>query len=159
MSGMALVVSRQDSGARAVALGPHRTIVFSATVEAMSRASEDVRSFLASCAVDAAATHAVDVAFEELVGNVVRYAYDERHRGRIDVELLVLPERLRLTVTDDGKPFDPTHFPVADRPRSIAEAKLGGRGISMVRKVVADWSYRRNARRNWNVVEIARASA
>jgi serine/threonine-protein kinase RsbW len=157
---MAAVQSQERTRARGPAQDERCTVVFCASGDGMVPAGEDLRSFLQSMHVDGSAAHAADVAFEELVGNVVRHGYVEGQRGRIDVELFVLPDRLRLTITDDGKPFDPTHYPAATMPRSAGQWAPGGsRGITRVRRLVSAWSYRRNARRNWNVVEIARASS
>ena len=51
-------------------------------------------------------TAAAIVRGRELLSNVVRYAYDDGARHRIDLKLET-DAPFHLTIADDGKPFDP----------------------------------------------------
>ncbi|MBZ0303970.1 MAG: GAF domain-containing sensor histidine kinase, partial [Anaerolineae bacterium] len=44
---------------------------------------------------------------QEALTNVVRHA----HAEQASVQLIVMPEKIELTITDDGVGFDPTHIP------------------------------------------------
>lgn len=108
--------------------------------------------------VDEAAVHAVELIVEELVGNVIRYGYDGQ-RDEIEIEIDVRPERLLVTVTDHGRPFDPTRHEPPSPERTLAQSPLGGRGIALTRAVTGAMRYERRSGRNRLEVEVPRATA
>jgi anti-sigma regulatory factor (Ser/Thr protein kinase) len=90
---------------------------------------------------------------EELGGNAIRYG----HAQSIRMDVVLAPAVVRLSIVDDGRPFDPTRHPEPTRARSLAEASVGGRGISLVRRFVRTMRYERDAGHNRLEIEIARA--
>jgi two-component sensor histidine kinase len=64
----------------------------------------------------------------ELVTNAVKYAFPSKTRGRVAVTLKRIPGELRLTVSDDGKGFDPrrTDSGTGGRLVEIFARQLGG---------------------------------
>jgi len=109
----------------------------------LAAVARDVRAWLQQAGVAEPLSHAVDLALEELVGNTIRYGYDDGDVHRIRVQLELTADELRLTLEDDGRPFDPTRAPEPPRPRSLSEAPPGGRGIPMVRRLFHDMRYQR----------------
>lgn len=119
---------------------------------------ETVRQWLGTCDVDSGARDAVDLALEELVGNTIRYGFEEGALHRIAVRIDVRPDTLTVALADDARPFDPTRHPEPPGAASLAEAPVGGLGIAMVRRVVRSWSYRREGGANCLELEIARGA-
>lgn len=115
-----------------------------------------VRAHLRSFGVDEAAIHAVDLTLEELAGNVIRHGYSRDRVGEIRVGVSLTPSVVRVTITDDARAFDPTAHPEPAPFRSVGDAPVGGRGISMVRKIASAMRYRFEGGRNQVEVEIAR---
>lgn len=115
-------------------------------------AAQDVREHLVRARVEKHLTHAIDVALEELLGNTIRYGYDDGQEHEIRIEVVVADPEVKVTLTDDARPFDPTQVPEPARPGSLAEAPTGGLGILMVRRLVQDMRYRRAG--NVNTLEL-----
>ncbi len=85
----------------------------------------------------------VDVAIDEIFGNIARYAYNPE-TGNATVRIHVEEEPLRVIITfiDNGKPFDPL---TADIPNTTSlpakERPIGGLGLFMVKKMMDDVAY------------------
>ena len=90
----------------------------------------------------------MNMALDDLLSNVMSHAWsDEReHEVRLHVELYA--EHLVVTIVDDGHPFNPLDREKPDTTSGVRERKVGGLGIHLVRGVVDDVSYRRDADRN-----------
>jgi sigma-B regulation protein RsbU (phosphoserine phosphatase) len=84
------------------------------------------------------------VAVEEAVTNVISYA----HATSIVLTAEVRDAVLRLTVTDDGQPFDPTTAPMADTSIPADQREEGGLGILFIRRMSDALEYRRENGRN-----------
>lgn len=84
------------------------------------------------------------VAVEEAVTNVIGYA----HATSIVLTSEVRDAVLRLTVTDDGQPFDPTTAPMADTSIPADQREEGGLGILFIRRMSDALEYRRENGRN-----------
>ena len=84
------------------------------------------------------------VAVEEAVTNVISYA----HATSIVLTSEVRDAVLRLTVTDDGQPFDPTTAPMADSSIPADQREEGGLGILFIRRMSDALEYRREGGRN-----------
>ncbi|CAB1065333.1 Serine phosphatase RsbU, regulator of sigma subunit [Olavius sp. associated proteobacterium Delta 1] len=88
------------------------------------------------------------VVIDELLMNIISYAYldDERHDICIKVELSA--DRLKVSMVDDGIPFNPLGIETPDTELSLEERKIGGLGIHLVRKMMDRVSYRRRIDKN-----------
>ena len=91
---------------------------------------------------------AIRLALEEIVVNVIDYAYPEGTEGLIDVRAWSDGRVLRFVVTDSGIPFDPTAVPPADTTLSAEERPIGGLGIHMARSLMDDVRYERTDEEN-----------
>jgi anti-sigma regulatory factor (Ser/Thr protein kinase) len=90
------------------------------------------------------------IILEELFTNAVNYGYPEgaAAAGQIEVELDVKTGRLEINFSDDGRPFDPIAHDSPDLDRSLAERQAGGLGLHLLRSLVDEARYRRDAGRN-----------
>jgi anti-sigma regulatory factor (Ser/Thr protein kinase) len=91
----------------------------------------------------------LNLALDEVVTNVIRYAHDDDGREHPIVVRLSL-ERGVLTaeVEDDGRAFNPLEKPAPDLSANIDERPIGGLGIFLVRSVMSSVEYRREDGRN-----------
>ncbi len=96
--------------------------------------------------------YAASLVLEEVVTNVVKHAHDDpsEHELRLDVSLV--DGKVRVTASDDGRPFDPTDAPPPPAPESLEDIKPGGLGLTLIRAVSESVTYRREGGRN--VVEV-----
>lgn len=113
---------------------------------------DELHEFLAGCGLSDGARNAVEVASEELLANVWKYAYPEGEPGEAALEVIVGPDDVLLEIVDAGAPFDPTRVP-APPPLSLDSAR-GGRGIHLVRSLSRSFTWRRDGIRNVVTVQI-----
>jgi len=89
-----------------------------------------------------------NLALEEILTNVISYAYDDSEEHQIIVCLRVEQGELTVEVEDDGRPFNPLEAPEPDIEKPLEERPLGGLGIHLVRNVMDRLEYRRQDGRN-----------
>lgn len=94
------------------------------------------------------------LAIEEVVANVINYAYDKNEKGEIGVSLKFQPEEVSVEIKDTGKAFDPTDIKEADTDSSIEERRIGGLGLYLVRQLTDTMSYRREG--NFNILSLTK---
>jgi len=89
-----------------------------------------------------------ELCLNELVTNVIHYAYADKGRHEIRVALEREGDELRATIEDDGGPFNPLEKEQPAIPLSLEDAGVGGWGIPIVRAFADDLSYERRDGRN-----------
>jgi anti-sigma regulatory factor (Ser/Thr protein kinase) len=90
----------------------------------------------------------VNLALDEVITNIIRYAHDDGRQHPIVVRLAIDQGVLTAHVEDDGRAFNPLEAPVPDIGASIDERPIGGLGIHLVRSVMNSVEYRREDGRN-----------
>ncbi len=85
----------------------------------------------------------IRVAIEEGVVNVMNYAYPAGQQGDVTIEAASNETRLKFTIVDSGKPFDPTVYAPVDTTLSAMERKVGGLGIHIMRQNMDSINYER----------------
>ena len=114
----------------------------------LARVLDEVDERLAPLPVSPKRKYAVRLALDELLSNVIRYAYDDAAGHRIGIQLETATP-FHLTIADDGKPFDPLADappPVLDGP--VEDRPVGGLGLHILKKMGLQLAYRREAGRN-----------
>lgn len=79
---------------------------------------------------------------EELVVNVVEYAYPDGTDGYLYVEITSDRERITLCFRDGGVPFNPLEFPSPDTSLPMDQRPIGGLGIFLVKKEMDTAEYK-----------------
>ena len=90
----------------------------------------------------------INLAIEEAVVNVMKYAYPNGTEGDVKLEAVTDPDWLTFTITDHGQPFDPTAQGEVDTTLPAEERALGGLGIHLMRKYMDSLNYKRLGNRN-----------
>lgn len=91
----------------------------------------------------------IGLVLEEMVANVIFYAYPDHTDASIDIRAESNEHRLTFVVSDEGREFDPTEKAPADMDTNPAERPLGGMGIFIVRNIMDNVSYQRSGGRNY----------
>ena len=90
----------------------------------------------------------INLALEEVVTNVMLYAYPKSH-GQVLVEFTrINSSTLIFTVSDSGIAFDPTQQQEADITLSAEERQIGGLGIHLVKQLMDTVEYERKDEKN-----------
>ncbi len=120
----------------------------------IARVNESFNVFAEEHEVEASTRRQMNLVFDELLNNVISYAYEDDEEHEIDIRIELLSDRLAVTITDDGIPFNPFQGSPPDTSLSIEEREVGGLGIHLVQNVMDEVSYSR--RTNENVVILAK---
>jgi anti-anti-sigma factor len=88
------------------------------------------------------------VALDELVYNPIVYGFAGRGDGEGSVQVELDGEVVRVTITDNGPPFDPLAYADPDTALSVEDRQIGGLGIHLVRQMMDEVSYRYRDGRN-----------
>ncbi len=86
--------------------------------------------------------------FDDLLNNVISYAYGDDRDHDIEVRMELAGERLTVTVSDDGAPFNPLNMESPDIGLSLEDRDAGGLGILLIRELVDEVSYQRRIDKN-----------
>lgn len=105
--------------------------------------------FARQSSLPASISFAADHSLAEHLQNV----HDYSGASGVDLELETDGARLRILVSDDGQPFDPTVAPEPDTTLPIDQRPIGGLGIHMMRRFMDRLEYRRDGNRNRLVME------
>ena len=84
----------------------------------------------------------IDIAIDELFGNIAHYAYNpEIGQATVRVEVIEDPLAVTITFIDNGVPYDPLAKADPDTTLSAEDREMGGLGIYMVKKSMDDITY------------------
>lgn len=84
----------------------------------------------------------IDIAIDELFGNIAHYAYHpETGSATVRVEVAEEPLAVIITFIDNGIPYDPLAAEDPDTTLSAEERDVGGLGIYMVKKSMDEIAY------------------
>ncbi len=84
----------------------------------------------------------IDIAIDELFGNIAHYAYNpEVGQATVRVEVLEDPLSVVITFIDNGIPYDPLSTEDPNITLSAEERQIGGLGIYMVKKSMDEIAY------------------
>jgi serine/threonine-protein kinase RsbW len=90
----------------------------------------------------------LDLCANEVVTNIISYAYDAPGPREIVLRLARDPAGVRLTIEDDGRAFNPLEAQLPVPPASLAAADIGGLGIRLIRGMMAECSYQHRGGKN-----------
>jgi len=79
------------------------------------------------------------VAFGETCANVHRHAYGGSSDGRVEIRVAIDDERVVVTVTHEGAPFDPTAY----EPPDLKRPSEAGYGVYLIQSLVDAVSFER----------------
>lgn len=96
----------------------------------------------------------LNVALDEILNNVVSYAYDDARKHWIGICLMFNGTAVTAVVRDDGAPFDPLEVPPPPLDRDLKHRRVGGIGIHFVRNLMDECRYSRQ--NGCNVLTITR---
>jgi len=138
-------------------LGSLPMVTFHATIQSdlteFRGLTPRILAFLREGNVPPRAAYVARMAVEELVVNVIRYAFDRADStNTIDVDIRTSPGHVVVRVEDAGRPFDPRTAPSPRLGASLADRTVGGWGIHLVRSMSDELSYERRGGRN--IVEV-----
>lgn len=123
-------------------------IVISNSLSELARVRALADRFLSTHPLSSGVTADLQVALDELLINIIKYAYTDNRAHQIHVQLGIERDVLVVEIDDDGVPFNPLDAPAPDLNASIAKRRVGGVGIHFVKNLMSEVRYDRVGDRN-----------
>ena len=119
-----------------------KELTVAATVENIEAVTNFVNEQLEALDCPMKAQMQIDIAIDELFGNIAHYAYNpEIGKATVRVEVIEDPLAVVITFIDNGVPYDPLAKADPNTTLSAEEREIGGLGIFMVKKTMDDITY------------------
>ncbi|MBN1559243.1 ATP-binding protein [candidate division KSB1 bacterium] len=86
----------------------------------------------------------IELACDEACTNVIKHAYaSDRNNGKKSLDILIKIDfdKFTLVVTDHGKGFDPDSIKMPDMQEYLAQLKVGGLGIYLMKTLMDEVDY------------------
>lgn len=103
------------------------------------------REWAAAAAFSSAIQDSGELCLNEVVANIIQHG---GQANTIDITFEADTGGVRMTIADDGKPFNPATYSPAPLPSTLDEATPGGLGITILRSFAALLAYDRIDNRN-----------
>lgn len=95
-----------------------------------------------SCGVDKASLKKLELASEEVIVNIISYAYPEK-RGKVWIDYQKVNSSVAITIRDKGVAFNPLEHKVEGVDLPLEKRKVGGLGVFLLQKMITDLKYER----------------
>ena len=119
-----------------------KELTVAATVENIETVTDFVNEQLEALDCPMKAQMQIDIAIDELFGNIAHYAYNpEIGKATVRVEVIEDPLAVVITFIDNGVPYDPLAKADPNTTLSAEEREIGGLGIFMVKKTMDEITY------------------
>lgn len=120
-----------------------RELTFKNEEQELNRVAEFMETVCDELQLDMHVAMKLQVAMEEMVTNVIFYAYPEGTSADITLSAESDGRELTFVLSDTGKPFDPTTKENADLDVNPMDREQGGMGILIVKNIMNEVSYKR----------------
>lgn len=119
-----------------------KELTIDATIENIEKVTAFVNETLESYNCPSKAMVQIDIAIDELFGNIANYAYNpDVGPATVRIEIIDNPMAVVITFADNGVPYDPLAKADPDITQSAEERAIGGLGIYLVKKSMDEISY------------------
>ena len=123
-------------------------IVLQNDVHQVQQLNAFVKDIAARNGLEKSAARRLQLAIEEVVVNIMDYAYSPGIAGDIVIEAFCNEKRMKFVVSDEGMAFDPTAVKTPDLSQCVEDRPIGGLGIQLTRQMVDSLNYERIDGRN-----------
>ncbi len=123
-------------------------IVLENKLEELSVLTQMLQVFLRPYQMPSRTLYALELSLEEILVNIVSYAYEDDGTHNIHFKVEVDEEMVAMKFIDDGRPFNPLTAEKMDPTNPLMERGVGGLGINFVRKMRDMMEYQRKEDKN-----------
>jgi len=83
----------------------------------------------------------IELAVDEACTNVIEHAYKDNHEKDIDIAVKLDYQKLTIIITDKGKSFDMNDIEMPEMKKYLAELRVGGLGIYLMKTLMDEVDY------------------
>ena len=121
----------------------NKEIIIKNEIAELERVAVFVEEVSQLLSLDSETTMNLNLALEEVVSNVILYAYPQKMGENIIIKASSDDNILVFTITDKGVEFDPTKVEDADITLAAEDREIGGLGIFIVKNIMNEVTYQR----------------
>lgn len=114
------------------------TRIFPGSYESLAEIANFVRVEAKQTGLSFKEIFELETAVDEAVSNIIEHAYGGEGRGEISCTCAKLEEGIKITLEDNGLPFDPSSVPAPNLGFQIRNRNNHGLGFYMIRQLVDD---------------------
>lgn len=128
-----------------LSIEPSAQIVLRAEIGELQRLRAWLEPIFELYQLPSALSFQLDLCLTELVTNVISYGFPgtQPPEDAIAVRLVRGPAEVTVEVVDQGVEFNPVAYAPPPQPSTLEEARIGGRGLLLVRRFATQLQYRR----------------
>jgi anti-sigma regulatory factor (Ser/Thr protein kinase) len=123
-------------------------IVLSNDLSEIAKLHRELEIFGQKCGLSPKTLFELNLILEEVVANVISYAYRDNQQHEIVVCAASREGELVMEVEDEGRPFNPAQSPPPDLERPLERRNVGGLGLHLVRELTSSLEYNRVGTKN-----------
>lgn len=131
-----------------------KSLTIQNSIPEISRMSHWLADSLASYGLSNSVQFRIDLCANEAITNIISYAYPDNGFHEINIKLSLSANIATLHIEDDGIAFNPLLAPENPHPKSLADAKIGGLGIDLIKHYVDNFNYKRLNNKNMLLIEV-----
>lgn len=90
----------------------------------------------------------IELAVDEACANVIEHAYKKSGKKNIDVAIQIDFQKFTIIITDHGRGFDPKNIKTPDMKEYLAQMRVGGLGIYLMRTLMDEIDFNVQPKRN-----------
>lgn len=116
-----------------------------------------INDFLAHNCKNPALVNKIVMCMDELVTNVISYAYLDKaeHEIQISAQVDTVKHEINITIKDDGEEFDPTNPSKPNIHHPLHQRQVGGLGLHIVSSILDKMVYHRE--NNMNILTVTKS--
>ncbi|MBM3546286.1 MAG: ATP-binding protein [Alphaproteobacteria bacterium] len=108
------------------------------------RLAEAVDAFFSDQGLPDGLSYKFNLAFDEIITNIVSYGYDDAEEHKIEVRIALKDGLVEAEVVDDARAFDPlSEAKEPDVTAELEDRPIGGLGIFFVKEMMDEVRYKR----------------
>ncbi len=124
------------------------TVILENKLEELSVLTQMLQIFLRPYRMPSRTLYALELSLEEILVNIVSYAYEDNARHEIQFNVKVDDDMIAMKFIDDGRPFNPLAAEKMTAHQPAMDHALGGLGINFVRQMRDMMEYQRQDDKN-----------
>jgi serine/threonine-protein kinase RsbW len=111
-----------------------KTLTFPGSYSSLVKIGEFVTQAAKSIGFDGFELYKIETAVDEACSNIIEHAYGQENIGDIVVSVVTDFEKITITLTDFGEPFDPKYVKQPDLDADLESREDHGLGIYMMKQ-------------------------
>jgi len=118
-----------------------KELLVKSTTDNLALIREFTRNSAADCGFSDETIGKIILAVDEACTNIIKHAYKYSPEGNIFLAVKFEERKFFISITDEGKHFDPANVPEPDLVQYYKQKRAGGLGMFLIKKLMDEVNY------------------